>query len=447
MRNRSLAWPIVLIGLGVIFLVNNVMPELSLWNVLADWWPVLLIVFGIIRIGEVLLAYSSGRLQTGGIRPMSFGWILAIVFIGLALSIPHHFNHDWHWARAGGVDIFGEEFDYPTTQVAPMGTAKRVILDNLRGNITVTGTDASEVRIEGHKIVRAYDRKAADTANEQSKVTLTTEGDALFVRSTEPSSPDQSRFSLDLEITVPKSAGIEARGRSGDLTINSIDGSVDVSSQRGEIRLQDVSGNAKLDVDRADLVRASNLKGALDIQGKGRDIQLDNINGQVTISGSFSGSLDFRNLAQPLHFESEQTDLRVDKVPGSINMDLGDLRAENLDGFHFVTHSRDVHLEDFSGPVSIELGRGDVDLKPAHGQQMARVDVRSRNGNIDLALPPGGKFDLNATAQQGDVTNDYGDSLTTGTEGRTSTIKSTNPSGSAIVLNTERGEVSIRKLE
>ncbi len=453
MRNRSFAAPVILIALGAIFLINNVMPELSVWHLLADWWPMLLIAFGLIRLVEALALYGPGRGSTGAaaIRPMGFGWILAAVFIGLAITVPHHINPHWKWGPVpinGFVGLIGEEFDYPVNVSSPVGSAKRLVLDNVRGGITVSGADGSDIHLDGHKSIHAYDRAAADKVNNEVKVTFSPEGDAIYIRTAEPSDSDRSRVSVDMEISVPKGMSVEARGRSGDLTINSIDGSVDVSSQRGEVRLQDIGGDAKIDVEHCDLVRASNVKGTVDVEGKGRDVQLDTVAGLVTLNGSFSGTLDFRDLAKPLHFESDQTDLRVEKLPGSISMTLSELHASNLAGpFRFVTHERDVHLDDFSGPVDIEIGKGDVDLKPDPSQPLTRMDIRSRSGNIEMALPGDGKFDLRGTAKQGDVSNDYGDAIVSDSQGRTNTLRSATPTGPVITLTTDRGEVSVRKIE
>ena len=449
MRNRSFAGPIILIGLGALFLINNMVPDISIWGTLGEWWPLLLIGFGLIRVVEVLIAFNTGRSQTGATRTMGFGWIFGVIFLCAALSIPHHINPNWHWTnlKAGGVQFFGEEFDYPTTQVAPAGSAKRLVIDNLRGNITVNGGDGAEIRVDGQKTVRAFDRNAADGVNRQSVLTIVPEGDALYLRATEPSTNSHTRLSVTLDITVPRNMSVEARGRSGDLTVNGVQGGVDIASERGEIRLEDVGGNARLDVDHSDLVRATNMKGTIDIQGKGRDIQLENVTGQVTINGQFSGTLDFKNLAMPLHFESEQTDVKVEKLPGNISMDLSDFRAENLIGpVRLVMHSRDIHLNEFSGPVDIEVGRGDVELKPDKAK-LARVDVKCHEGNVDISLPQDGAFDLKASAHQGDINNDYGDGLIADAQGRENSLRSPKDEGPVITLNSDRGEISVRKLD
>ncbi len=454
MRNRSLAFPIVLIGLGALFLINNAMPELSVWHLLADWWPLLLIGFGVIRVLEILARHGTGRPQIQSVRPMGFGWIFILALVVAALSVPAHIRS--HFAidpatwKGNVTGILGDEFDFPVNVETGVGPAiKRVVLDNMRGSITVTGGDRSDVQLSGHKTFKAYDRGAAEKLNAETMVTLTPEGDTIFVRAVEPASAIQAHMAVDMEISVPEGLSVEARGRSGDLAISSVKGNVDVSSQRGEVRLQDIGGNAKVDIEHCDLLRATNLTGTLDLQGSGADVQVEHVDGAVTINGRFSGTLDFKTLAMPLHFASKETDLRVEKLPGTLSMSLSELHGANLTGpIHFVTHERDVNLEGFTGPVDIELGHGDIGLKPAQGAVLARVDARSRSGNIEMALPVGKSFNLSATAQQGEVSNDYGDEIVSESgKGRTNMLRSANPSGPSISLVTERGELSVRKLE
>ena len=181
MRGRSLALPFILIALGLLFLVNNAMPGLSVWHLLADWWPVLLIAFGAIRLIEVLALYGTGRAQSGGLRPMGFGWIVGIIV--LAFAVPHlssHFRWDtstfgWQFAN-----VFGEEFDFPVSVETGAGDAKRVVLDHMRGTVTINGASRSDIQLTGHKTIRASDRNAASKIDDESRVTFEREGDTIF---------------------------------------------------------------------------------------------------------------------------------------------------------------------------------------------------------------------------------------------------------------------------
>ena len=115
------------------------------------------------------------------------------------------------------------------------------------------------------------------------------------------------RIACDLEVTLPHGATIEGRGSYGDYDVNDVAGSVDISSGNAGVRLTNIGGNAKVDLQRSDIVRAVDVKGDVNIEGRGSEIELENIAGQVTVNGSYSGTLQFKNLAKPLHLESRNT--------------------------------------------------------------------------------------------------------------------------------------------
>ncbi len=443
-RRHSIAGPIVLITIGFIFLLRNYLPHIPIALLFRDFWPFILIAIGVIRAAEILWTFSRTG-EAYAYRGMGFGQIFVWVVIGLGLAAATHANH-FPPFRAGGVDLFGEQFDYPISMVQPANGAKRLILENLRGNITVSGGDGNQIRVEGRKTLRAYNRGAADEASRRGSLRLVSEGDQLVLRSEDNISGDV-RMATDIDITVPRHISIEAHGRPGDLTVNTIDGDLTVSGQRGEVRITGVGGTAHIELERASLVRAADVKGDFQLEGRGSDVQLENMAGQVTISGVYSGTMEFRNLAKPLHFESERTDLRVAQIPGSVTMDLADFRATKIVGpMRLVARSRDVHIDDFTDSLELEIDRGDIDLKPGKAAASPKMEVHTRNGNVELQLPADSEFNLRASALKGEVHNEYGDSIETQSEGRTTLLRSVRPAGSQITVTTDHGSVSVSKL-
>jgi hypothetical protein len=73
------------------------------------------------------------------------------------------------------------------------------------------------------------------------------------------------------------------------------------------------------------------------------------------------------------------------------------------------------------------------------------VEVHTRNGNVDLALPETAAFDLRATTNQGEAHNEFGTPIKLEIFGRSASLKSVNGKGAAIVVNVERGTISIKK--
>jgi hypothetical protein len=72
------------------------------------------------------------------------------------------------------------------------------------------------------------------------------------------------------------------------------------------------------------------------------------------------------------------------------------------------------------------------------------MDVRSRSGHIELALPQSAKFDLTATSTRGSVDNEFGAPLKLEPTGRRgATLRGSN-GGPSVNISTESGQVLVR---
>jgi hypothetical protein len=85
-----------------------------------------------------------------------------------------------------------------------------------------------------------------------------------------------------------------------------------------------------------------------------------------------------------------------------------------------------------------------VELTPGR-LPLAAMDVRSGSGKIDLALPPKATFTMDATAQAGDVSNDFAEQIVKEVNGRSATLKGKVGEGPTIRLTANRGWISVRK--
>ena len=345
--------------------------------------------------------------------------------------------------ETGGISLLGTNYEYDVNASSEETGISRVIFENLKGNLTVKGDGSHSVAITGHRTVRAYSRTEADRANATS-IRLDRQGDSLVVHDDVHSPGRAPEITADLEIVVPRGVSIFSRDRTGDLSVEDIEGSVEIANGRGDIRLNNVSKDVKIDTRRSNVIHATNIKGSVDLQGKGDDLQFENIEGQVTVNGEYSGTMEFRALAKPMHFESGRTDFRVESIPGSVTLNLADLKMKNVVGpVRFQTKNRDIAIEDVTGSLEIMLERGDIQVRP--GKSIPTMDIHTHHGNIDLALPEKAAFELRATAEQGEIENEYGATLTTETAGRTSSARGLIGRGPKIVAVTDRGTVSINK--
>jgi hypothetical protein len=73
------------------------------------------------------------------------------------------------------------------------------------------------------------------------------------------------------------------------------------------------------------------------------------------------------------------------------------------------------------------------------------IDVRADSGNIDLGLPEKATFDLEATAERGDATNEFGQPIQQEQDGRRATLKGKAGSGPTLRITVTHGSVSVHK--
>ncbi len=444
MRPRSITGPLILLTVGVFFLLNNIRPDLVSLSRIGDYWPFLLIAAGVIGLVEVL--YHASRGSAVPPRPIAGAAIFWILVVGVVIAAANR-NHN---IRIGGLDssgvsFFGSDFDYDINETESGSGVTRVVLDNLRGNLSIKGEDSGDVKVTGRKTVRAFNRTDADRAHQQTQVHIERQGDVLTIRTDDFNGARLIHISTDLDITVPKGISVESRGRTGDLTIDDVDGPVDVSAGRGDVRLSHIAKDVKIENSRSGDIHVTDLKGSLDLEGRGSDVQLENIEGPVTINGEYAGTLEFRALAKPMRFNSSRTEFRAEAVPGSITMDLGDLKLENVSGpVRFKTGTRDVQATDVTGALDLTVERGDVEVSVGKAP-VPKIDVHTHNGDITLALPEGAGFQLDGSTSQGEIDSGFGTHLQIQNSGHGATIRGQNGNGPQITVATDRGGVSIKK--
>jgi len=452
MRRRSFIGPLILIAIGVLFLIRNVWPELQIFDTVMRSWPYLLIGWGVLRLAELLIWASRGRpMPATGLSGGEWALVILICIAGSAWSGVRDFRARWPNARISerGIEIFGENYDYPVTgELAKAGKTPRILVENLRGNARITGADTEDVKITGRKSVKSIDKDDADKANSQTPLEVTRNGDQIVIRTNQERTNQDRRVSSDLEITVPRGASIEARGRYGDFEISDINGRVDINSDNAGVRLQNITGDIRTDLRRSDIIRAVNVKGNCELKSaRGQQIEVENVDGQVTVNGEFSGEIEFRGVTKPVRFESSATDVRVQRVPGSLRFALGSLTAENLIGPVQVStrRSKDVQITDFTEEVTINVERGDIELRQTR-LPVGKIDVKTRSGNVELALPASAKFQMSAVTDRGEIENDFGGGLTLDPSGQGSSLKgAVAGGGAAIAINTHRGQITVRK--
>src|ERR1700722_6783875 len=157
---RSLAGPVVLIVIGIFFLLGNL--RVLYWHDLGRWfahfWPVLLILWGIIKLVEYQQANRTGTRPPG----IGAGGVLLVIFlVATGLIATSASNFDWGQIRdqmhIEGADIpwWGHTYDYNADlqQNFPAGSSLRVT--STRGAINVSTSSDGRIHVTVHKRINS----------------------------------------------------------------------------------------------------------------------------------------------------------------------------------------------------------------------------------------------------------------------------------------------------
>lgn len=450
MRPRSLVGPLLLIALGILLLLQTLSPQFPLWEIAAQYWPLVLIAWGGLRLIEILVWWLRGLpLPTSGLSGGEWTLVVIVCLLGSGLHAAHRYRPWDRLAVVAGkrVELFGRTYEFPIAeQVLPARRAPRVLIENLRGATRIKGVEAQELRVRGHKTVRALENSEASETDSRTALELSAEQDRIVIRTNLDRAPAENRVSADIEVVLPKGAEVEVHAREGDLEADSVS-SLILTTDTGSVRATNVQGAVRLRLGRAGSVKLMEIGGAAEIvTRRGRHLELEGIRGPVSVEGFYSGDARFANLAGPLRLENPQLTLRVPKLPGHIQMDLGDLSGARLEGpVHFTSQrALDVELDAFTKGGEISLDGGDIRLRPAP-DNLGPIRARTRSGDIELALSESASFQLRARTERGSVFNQFGPALRETAEPRGGGLLTGGAAGPLIELETLRGSITVRK--
>lgn len=443
---RSLAGPVVLIVIGLFFLLGNL--RVLYWHDILRWfahyWPVLLILWGIVKLIEYQQANRAGTRPRG----IGAGGVMLIIFLVVGgLIATEAYNVNWrelgdqmHFGD-GDAPWWGHTYDYTNDmqQAFPAGDSLRV--SSTRGAINISAANDNQIHVTVHKRISAESQDDADRWNKSTQPQLSGSGQVITLDANTHGSGDHW-VNTDLDIALPRKASVVVSTRHGDVSIMGRDGTADVTDQNGDVSVTDVNGSLKLDLDHSS-ARISQISSDVTIQGRANDVSVEDVKGTVHLDGDFMESVKLSRVSKPVSFKSTRTDMDFSSLEGYLNLDSGDLEGNNVIGpLRLRTRSKDIMLNGISNEVHVQNENGAVEI---HMNKLASLDVRNAKGDIRIYVPERASFQLDAQARDGEIQSDFSQlKIDNGDEHSTAT-GSVNGGGPRMVLSNEHGTIEIRK--
>lgn len=442
-RVPSIVGPVILLGIGIVALlvVTGRIAGGDFWGWYGRWWPLLLIAAGLALLGEWAL---DMRRQTPVHRGGSFvGILILLAILGVSAS---GWNNFWGPFRAHfgdqGDDFFNtlglpqRDNDLQVMNSEIPANAS-VVIENPRGDISVTSGDTSSIQVQAHEIAFANSDSEAKKVFDSEAPHITVSGNAVLVKS---DSNNSGR--VNLSVTVPHSARVSVNAGRGDLTAAGLGGGISVTAAHGDVHLNSITGPVQVHLsnDKHDF-SAHQVDGDITADGHCNDLTLSEVKGRIVLGGEIFGEVHMENVGGPVSLHTSVTDLQVGALPGDLTLNPDDLRVTDAKGnVHVVTHSKDIDLSQIAGDTYVEDRDGRVSVEPAGSYA---VEAKNSKGDVEITLAPNASAVVDGRTRNGDIVTDFALNIS-GDENKTVNGR-IGSGGPKMTLSAENGDLRIKK--
>jgi DUF4097 and DUF4098 domain-containing protein YvlB len=445
---RSFSGPLVLIVLGIVFLLGNL--HMLAWSrigtLFAHYWPLLLILWGVVKLIEHQQAQRDG-LPSRGIGAGGIFLVILIVVCGLISTQATRLN--WGEIRDNlNIDdedlnnVFGESYNYDNhleQDLPPAITNLRVNDDH--GAVRVSTSDDNKITVVVRKRVGAESQSNADRYNKQADPALTVAGNAIILDAKTQAAGDHPVES-DLDITLPRKVALQITSRRGDVSVTGRDGQVDINNQHGDVSVEDVNGNVKLTIEKSS-AKVEQINGDVHIDGRLNEVSVTDVKGSVQLDGEFQESVKLARIAKNVSFKSSRTDLEFSRIEGELDLDSDDLHADQITGpVHLTTRSKQIRLSDVSGDLRLQNDNGGIEISM---RSLGNVQIDSRNGDVQLSVPDKAGFRIDARTRDGEIESDFSELKIDNGDHEATASGTVGNGASHIVITNQHDGIEIRK--
>jgi DUF4097 and DUF4098 domain-containing protein YvlB len=455
-RRGSIFWALTLIGVGAIFLWQNFNPLIHPWQVIAKFWPVLIIFWGLSKLVDYIQAQAHPETVPPPLFTASEVVLLVLILI-LGTIISKIVLRPWQqWPASMGWDMDNEGFtglfmnSYTYTQTFSRETHAQphLLVVDRHGDVEVHAAGQATVDGAVKKTIWAPNEEDARKLSDQVKIEIIEKAGRYLVQTNLDSLPGGGHnVRLDYTLRVPYATSTEVTVEHGDAILDGLKAEQAVTARHGDAHITNVEGLVRL-TRGSGMTEVRDLKGSVEVEGRGSDVDISGVTGTASINGEFSGDMHFRDISQTLRFKSSRTDMTAQKLTGRLNMEVGSLELNRIDGpFEISTRQKDITLTDFKHSVKITDTNGDVELRTSTPPTRP-IEVDLKKGEIELSLPSSSSFQIEAASHHGEVESDFsGPALKVVKEGDNPTISgSVGKGGPPIRLDTEYGTIRLLRM-
>jgi len=447
-RSSGLFSGVLLIGLGILLLMWTY-AHIGLGTILRHWWPLIFIVWGLVKFYERTVAQREGK-TSGWITPGEIFLVVGVFcLVGVVIIVDLVRENV---AGRGGFGVISRDWgnDYPfdlDTQSQTVSPNAKVQVEIPRGDVTIHTADEPQITVNGKKKVKSWNEEAAQKIADGAKLEVVKDGDSYVVRPA-GSAADERHFSFDLDLGVPKKASMDVKNTFGDIHVSDVANNVSVSLRKGDVDVSNTGGNVSVDTQGGDTT-VSDTKGDVKITGKGGEVSVVNATGGMTLNGEFYGPIRAEKVLKGVRFISRRTDFTLTQLTGHMAIESGNFEIVDAPGnLTLRTSSADINIENPGGKVNLDNRNGNIQVRYS---TVPKDDIQINNSSskITLNLPSGASFEIQADCHSCDIDSDFSSSSLNKASAKNGDRHLEGKYGSGrpikIILRTSYGAIAIRK--
>jgi DUF4097 and DUF4098 domain-containing protein YvlB len=300
--------------------------------------------------------------------------------------------------------LFGDRHDTDSSITSPLQRATTLVISNPHGDVTITGSSSDDqVHVNVHTQTYAWKQSDIDRKTKELQPIFSNEGGVLKLNVNPVDGGE-----VDLTLTVPHAAPVTIQADHGDVNVSEMASPVTISANHGDVDVSAIDGSVTLHMNDDDAsVTLHSLHGPVSVEGHSGDIDISDVTGALTLQGDFFGSTDLERIAGPIHFNTTRTQFSAARLDDEFNVDNDSLNANELLGPVILkTQDKNITLDRIQGSVDVSNRNGSVELTNA--APLNSISVENQHGSVDLGVPGGAGFTLNAQTRNGDMENDFG---------------------------------------
>jgi hypothetical protein len=207
---------------------------------------------------------------------------------------------------------------------------------------------------------------------------------------------------VDVTIWVPRDFDVSARIDGGPLVMDDLTGPIRAEVRDAEATVRRAEGPVALRLLGASAL-IEDVDGELAVEIVAGRAEIVGVRGPLEVRATSGGHLKIDTVIGPVRIETDNTRVEIEDVQGSLEVRTKHARvdAEEIIG-DVVAHTTNggIHLEEVEGRVVAMSRRGTVQVEFAGA---ASGDIETESGRIEVRIPDGYGFDLDARSDRGRI--------------------------------------------